>query len=520
MRRHGFGEGWAVLYSMPPPREEPHTCCPLCALSQSKLEDVHDSTHAHNAFCLKHAQQRRLEATAIAAATAVQAVSGPRRAWYKQGHSLTLPVRMQHPRPLIIARRYDGATEAAVLRCALVALGLPQSGTGTTAHLLWKSGEMVDFGKPITDGVTLHLNVAHAAPASHHDRSGGGGGFYSSGGGPGGAPSGFSGDGAGYGAEGGSAVAQRRVGGGGSSSTAAGGGSGAAAAAPGEGVDHRSDQRRRRRRRRRVEPSESSLAKRRALLTLRRFFGVGGGSGGGGGGFLNGFLEKTLSASDSEGEQERRPLLGLTRASSSTSLLSPSSSSTSMSGSGAVRGHGGGERGGDEVDGDGYNPDHQRKAILKLKRINAHLANERTMLAWVRCVGKMFTVAVLSLSLAGSAGDSTFSLCFSTMGMVYVAMGPYVVFVGASRCVGKQEGERRGGGSSPLPFFCCDRLLLLLREGFVFRGCLTARRGVFQHAVCARPRERLRSGVSCQEVDVLWSWEVVVFWRHVHEGSG
>lgn len=311
-----------------------------------------------------------------------------------------------------------------MLRCALVALGLPPSGT---ARLLWKSGDMVDFGKPITDGVTLHLEIAHAAPAPHHD---GGGSFYSARGG-GGVPSGFGGHVAGF-----RAGAQRRVG---SSTTPAGGG-GAVDAPRGAPITD-SDRQRGRRRLPRPDPSESSLAKRRALLTVRRFFGVSSGSGSGSGssgsgsgrgrGFLSSFLERTMPSPDSDGEQERRPLLGITRSSSSTSLLSPSSSS-STSGGGA---RGRGERGADEVDGDGDNPDHQRSAILKLKRINAHLANERTLLAWVRCVGKMFTAGVLSLSLAAATGDRTYATCFAAMGMVYFAMGPYVVFVGASRCV-------------------------------------------------------------------------------------
>eukprot|EP00752_Nemacystus_decipiens_P014391 g12800.t1 len=318
---------------------------------------------------------------------------------------------------------YDGATEAAVLRCALVALGLPPVGT---ARLVWKSGDIVDFGKPITDGVTLHLDIAH-------DGGAGGGGFYSAGSGPGDVSSGYGGDDAGFGAGGGGTVAHRRVGG--SSTAPAGGGSDAAAAGPRGGSIADTD--RRRRRLPRPDPSESSLAKRRALLTIRRFFGVRSGSGGGGGGgLLRSFLEKTVSgSSDSEGEQERRPLLGISRSSSSTSLLSPSSSAggASLGGGGGGGGGGRGERGADEVDGDGFNPDHQRNAILKLKRINAHLANERTLLAWVRCVGKMFTAGVLSLSLAGATGDRTFALCFAAMGMVYFAMGPYVVFVGASR---------------------------------------------------------------------------------------
>ncbi|CAN0109701.1 unnamed protein product [Hapterophycus canaliculatus] len=142
---------------------------------------------------------------------------------------------------------------------------------------------------------------------------------------------------------------------------------------------------------------------------------------------LSRFLDRTTGAADSDEELERRPLLGVRRASSSTSLLSPSSSSSSLRG-----GDGRAERGAHDVDGDAHNPDHQRAAILKLKRINAHLANERTFLAWVRCMGKMVTAAVLSLSLGSSAGAS-FAFCFVGMGSVYLAMCPYVVFVGARR---------------------------------------------------------------------------------------
>lgn len=332
------------------------------------------------------------------------------------------------------------------MRCALLALGLPAN---ASAHLLWKSGDMVDFSKPIADGVTLHLDTTrtsfppNGAPdddvhnALAYDSSGGGG-FDPA----------YGGDGSG------SALAQRRVAGSGGVvldraaqtrqwGDSSGGGSsdvrmararcgGSITATTGTGGDQE-----RRRRARRPEPrplssSESSLTKRRALLALRRFFGVGRGSGGGAGGsrggMLSRFLERTTGPGDSDEELERRPLLGVGRVSSSASLLSPSSSSSSL------RGGDRNERGANEIDGDAHNPHHQRSAILKLKRINAHLANERTFLAWVRCVGKMVTAAVLSLSL-GSGTSASFALCFVAMGSVYLALCPYVVFVGASRYV-------------------------------------------------------------------------------------
>ncbi|CAM9762317.1 unnamed protein product, partial [Hapterophycus canaliculatus] len=50
------------------------------------------------------------------------------------------------------------------MRCALVALGLPAS---DSAHLLWKSGDIVDFSKPIADGATLHLDTSRNSFPSH-----------------------------------------------------------------------------------------------------------------------------------------------------------------------------------------------------------------------------------------------------------------------------------------------------------------------------------------------------------------
>ncbi|CAN0332811.1 unnamed protein product [Ectocarpus sp. 12 AP-2014] len=146
-------------------------------------------------------------------------------------------------------------------------------------------------------------------------------------------------------------------------------------------------------------------------------------------------LSRFLERGDSEEELERRPLLRTGRVPSSTSLLSSSSSSSSVSslfprGKSRENGGGGGGRRGEADEDD---PEQQRSAILKLKRINAHLANERTLLAWVRAVGKMFSAGVLCLSLAGDGYSPTYTVCFVGMGMVYFAMGPYVVFVGAKR---------------------------------------------------------------------------------------
>ena len=95
----------------------------------------------------------------------------------------------------------------------------------------------------------------------------------------------------------------------------------------------------------------------------------------------------------------------------------------------------GGEReetGANEVHGDGYDGEQQRRTILKMKRMLAHLANERTFLAWVRVTGKMFTAGVLSLYLA--AGTTGFYNTFLVgASLVYVALCPVIVFIGYSR---------------------------------------------------------------------------------------
>ncbi|CAM9259619.1 unnamed protein product, partial [Ectocarpus sp. 12 AP-2014] len=144
---------------------------------------------------------------------------------------------------------YDGATEAAVLRCALLALGLPLK---SAAHLLWQSGDIVDLGTPITDGATLHLDTVRELALPPQEAAGD---VYASGGHDHGGSS--------------SSTAQRRVN---SSNTAVGSGEGGLATtrrggsvsvtASGGGGGCRQ----------RPSTSESSLAKRRALRTIRRFF--------------------------------------------------------------------------------------------------------------------------------------------------------------------------------------------------------------------------------------------------------
>ncbi|CAN0285237.1 unnamed protein product, partial [Laminaria digitata] len=65
---------------------------------------------------------------------------------------------------------YDGATEGAILRCARLALGLgldldpDLDPDEKKARLVWKTGDIVDFGQPVTDGVTLYLDTTTAPP--------------------------------------------------------------------------------------------------------------------------------------------------------------------------------------------------------------------------------------------------------------------------------------------------------------------------------------------------------------------
>lgn len=236
------------------------------------------------------------------------------------------PIRTENTK-----RRYDGATEVAVIRCARVALGLPPYGT---AHLVWSSGDIVDFESPIDDGATLYLDTA---TQEDEDDTGN------------------------YGITITGNVAVGRA-----------------------GVYKRIAP---------IPPPPISPAPHPRV------------------GLLKG---ESATDRDSPGSDERAPLL------SSRSRHVPSQS-TEMEAD---------ESGRDGVDGD--TPDEQRGSILKLKRILAHLANERTFLAWVRVAGKLFTAGTLSLTL-GEKSSNSYSLFFVLLGLVYFSLCPYVVFVGLRR---------------------------------------------------------------------------------------
>lgn len=245
---------------------------------------------------------------------------------------------------LYTARRYDGATEAAVLRCVRLALGIAAEGT---AHLLWKSGDMVDFGKPITDGATLYLDTTSAG--QHSDGIVVADGSRSS-------PS-FE-----LAREGGGGLSQRRV-----------------QPPPreyesGNSVDPDA--------RRPTGSATNSLLQKRLPRTLGE------------------------SGTDRNSDDERRPLL----------LSRPPSL----------------DHGQEWVPGES-SPEGQRRTILKMKRINAHLANERTFLAWVRAMQKMFTAGGLSIELAAKGG--AYGVCFVILGLAYIALCPLIVFIGGYRWV-------------------------------------------------------------------------------------
>lgn len=137
------------------------------------------------------------------------------------------------------------------------------------------------------------------------------------------------------------------------------------------------------------------------------------------------------NAEPDSNEEERLPLLH------ESSLQTGRVNGRKGKGKG-VGGRGGGsvgawESGGNETNEDENNAKHQRRSILKVKRVLAHLANERTFLAWVRAMGKLFTAGALSFALASSS-SSSFGVFFLVLSLVYFALCPYVVFIGATRC--------------------------------------------------------------------------------------
>lgn len=272
----------------------------------------------------------------------------------------------------------------AVIRCARVALGLPAFGT---AHLVWKSGDIVDFGMPIDDGVTLYLDTviqeddaalfaeastrggilgpsrrrlmtapppyptlpySHVSPADYSPSGGGGGGVESVA----------------------AILSSAKL----------------------------------------LVSSETNSARQRLAAAWK---GQGG-------------TEKGYNSTE---EDERLPLLRATLVpAQSTDLGSKDGDDAhkvaSLPPSNPLLSGG--------RDDACASPTEQRNAIVTLKRILAHLANERTYLAWVRVSAKLFSAGALSLTLAAkTSGD--YSVCFALLGLVYFALCPYLVFVGHRR---------------------------------------------------------------------------------------
>lgn len=283
--------------------------------------------------------------------------------------------------------RYEGATEAAVLRCARLALGLPLQGN---AHLVWKSGDIVDFDKPITDGVTLYLETT-IAPYNDYYYGGGSIGSGNSRGSSGGGAIGGMYSGAGDG------LAQRRNSAGDQIRRWRSGANDGGHRAWGSVVDRRTG-----------SPPPT--------VTL--------------GGFLHRLFRFSKGRDNSERERnsddERRPLLQV-RSSSAQKLRQEQKEYRTL-----LVGQAGGSVGINGTSGEMCDPEEQRQSLLKLKRILAHLANERTLLAWVRVMAKLFTAGTLSMTLAAESHGG-YTVSFFVLGMVYFVMCPFVVFIGSNR---------------------------------------------------------------------------------------
>lgn len=305
--------------------------------------------------------------------------------------------------------RYEGATEAAVLRCARLALGLPLQGN---AHLVWKSGDIVDFDKPITDGVTLYLETTIAPYNDYYYGGGsiGSGNSRGSSSGGGGAIGGlYSGAGDG--------LAQRRSSAGDQIRRWRSGADDGGHRAWGSVVDRRTGS----------PPPTVAL-----------------------GGFIHRLFRFSRGKDNSDRERnsddERRPLL-YARSSSAQKLHQEQKAYRTLL-VGQAGGSPGSLRGINGAANETCDPEEQRQSLLKLKRILAHLANERTLLAWVRVMGKLFTAGTLSMTLAAESHGG-YTVSFFVLGMVYFAMCPYVVFVGSSRL---DRGRRREfAESAPTP---------------------------------------------------------------------
>ena len=287
-----------------------------------------------------------------------------------------------------------------------LALGLEVKGT---AHLLWKSGDIVDFDKPITDGVTLYLDTAVAPYDDYYSYGGVGTAGSGSGSGAGGSGSGNGNTSISGGSHSVGGLAHRR--------------SSARVkihpeySAGGYGTEDVGDQR--------AWGSVSDLRTGLPPPTVAR------------GGLIQRLLRLWCSDDSSDAERksddEQRPLL-LARSSPSQQLHHEENAYNAI-----VRGSVAGDKRryllGAKVsvsEDEKCDPEQQRRGILKLKRILAHLANERTLLAWVRVMAKLFSAGSLSMTLA-AATEGANTVILVVLGVMYFVLCPYVVFIGSSR---------------------------------------------------------------------------------------
>ena len=76
-----------------------------------------------------------------------------------------------------------------------------------------------------------------------------------------------------------------------------------------------------------------------------------------------------------------------------------------------------------------------RGQLLKFERINAHLANERTYLAWARTVMSIMTVAFILKSEAIASFDDFWGLTWFIASTLFLGLSNYVWYNGWIRYV-------------------------------------------------------------------------------------
>lgn len=87
-------------------------------------------------------------------------------------------------------------------------------------------------------------------------------------------------------------------------------------------------------------------------------------------------------------------------------------------------------RGGNDRNGGSGAAQEFRGELLKFERVNAHLANERTWLAWVRTALSVLGVALSLLSLAAEMGTLSMDTLALALGVTFVACTIFTYMTG------------------------------------------------------------------------------------------